>query len=98
MQKAEILNEHFHAQNTLDERNASLSSAKFDHANTQHTIHFTLSEVENVLYSLNTRKAAGSDCINNRILKELSRLLSSVCDLFNFSMAWGNLPDILEVS
>ena len=95
MEKAEILNAHFQTQNTLDERNASLPSANFDHDNTLHTVHFTPSEVENVLKSLNTRKATGPDCINNRILKELSRPLSSpLCDLFNFSMQCGEMLDI----
>ena len=77
MEKVEILDAYFLTQNTLDERNASLPSANFDHDNILHTIHFTPSEVENVLKSLNTRKATGPDCINNRILKELSRPLSS---------------------
>ena len=101
MEKAEILIEHFHAQNTWDERNASLPSANFDHDNTLHIIQFIPSQVENVenvenvLNSLNTRKAAFLDCINRRILKELSRpLISYLCDLFNFSMACGKMPDI----
>ena len=61
MEKADILNAHFQAQNNLDERNASLPSANFDHDNTLHTIHFTPSEVENVLKFPNTRKATGPD-------------------------------------
>ena len=95
MEKAEILNAHFQTQNTLDERNASLPSANFNHDNTLHTIHFTPSEVENVLKSLNTRKATGPDCIKNRILNKLSRPLSSpLCDLFNFSIECGEMPAI----
>ena len=69
MEKIEILNEHFYAQNTLDKRNASLPSVNFDHVNTLHTIHFTPSDVETVLNSLNARKVAGIDFINNRHLK-----------------------------
>ena len=40
-------------------------------------------------------KATGPDHINNRILKELSRPLSSpLCELFNFSVSSGKVPDI----
>ena len=59
------------------------------------TLNFTPAEVENVLKSLKTGKAIGPDHINNRILKELSHPLSSpLCELFNFSVSSGKVPDI----
>ena len=58
------------------------------------TLNFTPVDVENVLKSLKTGKATGPDHINNRILKELSRPLSSpLCELFNFSVSSGKVPD-----
>ena len=45
--------------------------------------------------SLKTGKATAPDHINNRVLKELSRPLSSpLCELFNFSVSSGKVPDI----
>ena len=42
-------------------------------------------------------KTTGPDYINNRILKELSRPLSApLCELFNFSVSSGKVPDILK--
>ena len=47
------------------------------------------------LKSLKTGKAAGSDTINNRLLIELAQPLASpLCDLFNFSLFSGKVPDI----
>ena len=43
------------------------------------------------LKSLKTGKAAGPDTINNRLLIELAQPL---CDLFNFSLFSGKVPDI----
>ena len=66
-----------------------------DNVSTSDTLNFTPIEVENVLKSLKTGKAIGQDHINNRILKELSRPLSSpLCELFNFSVSSGKVPDI----
>ena len=51
------------------------------------------SEVESTLRPLKTGKAAGSDSVNNIILKELAPpLSSSMSDLFNFSLASGKVP------
>ena len=66
-----------------------------DDVPTLDTLNFTPVEVGNVLKSLKTRKATGPDQFNNRILKELSRPLSSpLCELFNFSVSSGKVPDI----
>ena len=61
-------------------------------------ITFTTTEGESVLNSLKTvktEKAAGPDAINNRLLSELAQPLASpLCDLFNFSLLSGKVPDI----
>ena len=57
-------------------------------------IHITPDEVETVLKFLPLGKAAGPDGINNRVLRELSRELSSpFCCLFNHSLQIGEFPD-----
>ena len=63
MDKAEILNDFFSTQNTLDETNASLSNNNLDIPNTLDNITLTSFEVETVLKSLQTGKAAGPDAI-----------------------------------
>ena len=65
-----------------------------DDVPTLDTPHYTPVEVENVLKSLKTGRATGPDHINNRILKELSRPLSPLCELLNFSVSSGKVPDI----
>ena len=63
--------------------------------NMLNSVQFNPYEVETVLKSLKTGKASGPDSINNRILKELSQPLSQpLCDLFNFSIVTGKVPDI----
>ena len=50
-------------------------------------------EVESVLKSLASGKAFGSNGLNNRILKELSKELAQpLCNFFNFSLDKGVLP------
>ena len=94
-EKVEILNEHFSRQNSPDDTTATLPNIVHDNESTLDTLNFTPIEVENVLKSLKTGKATGPDHINNRILKELSRPLSSpLCELFNFSVSSGKVPDI----
>ena len=52
-------------------------------------------EVEDILKTLKTGKAAGSDSIDNRLLKELARPLSTpLTDLFNFSLSKGKVPSL----
>ena len=82
-------------QNSLDDTTATLPNIVQDDVSTLDTLNFMPIEVENVLKSLKTGKATGPDHINNRILKELSCPLSSpLCELFNFSVSSGKVPDI----
>ena len=40
------------------------------------------------------RKSAGTDLVNNRLLKELAYPLSlPLCDLYNFSSSLGTVPN-----
>ena len=65
--------------------------------NMLNSVQFTPYEVESVLKPLTTDKASGPDRLNNRIPKELSQPSSHpLCDLFNYSIVSGNVPDILK--
>ena len=51
--------------------------------------------MELILKSLKLGKGAGPYSINNQILKELDFLLSfPLCNLFNFSLSSGEVPNI----
>ena len=85
----------FCEQNTLNDNNTPLPPMTSQSDNMLNSVQFTPYEVETVLKSLKTDKASGPDSINNRILKELSQPLSHpLCDLFNFSIVTGTVPDI----
>ena len=93
--KAELLNDFFCEQNTLDDNNTPVPPMTSQSDNMLNSVQFTPYEGETVLKSLKTGKASGPDSINNRILKELSQPLSHpLCDLFNFSIVTGKVPDI----
>ena len=94
-EKADILNQYFTDQTTLDESNASLPSDNHVPPNTLEFLHIMSYEVESVLKSLQIGKAAGPDSIDNRLLKELAQPLSSpLADLFNYSLSSGRVPTI----
>ena len=58
-------------------------------------IQFTPLEVQGVLETLELGISTGPDNVNNRVLKELSVVLSNpLCDLFNTSMSKSHFPDI----
>ena len=52
-------------------------------------------EVEDILQTLKTGKAAGPESTDNRLLKELARPLSApLTDLFNVSLFKGKVPNL----
>ena len=92
--KANLLNEHFTEQTILDESNASLPPSQNIPPHTLESILISEEEVESTLKSLKTGKAARSDSINNRLLKETAHSLSSpLSDLFNYSLSSGVVPN-----
>ena len=96
--KANIVNIFFTEQTTLDDSNASLSPTILIPAFTLSSVSTTSLEVESIFKSLKTGKAAGPDCINNRLLKEVATALSfPVCDLFNFSLAQGKQANVTPI-
>ena len=94
-EKANLLNEYFVQQTSLDERSATIPAMVNIIGPTLTNINFTSLEVKSVLESLQLGKSSGPNGINNRILKELSSPLSRpLSNLFNYSMSKGIFPDI----
>ena len=93
--KADLLNNFFVEQTRLDESSAPrLPDISYSYPHGLDLITVLPEEVENVLKSLPLGKACGPDCINNRILRELSSQLSKpLCDLFNYSLSSSSYPD-----
>ena len=90
--KANILNDYFTEQSSLDDSNATLPE-DLDHPDfTLNSISVTANEVEAVLKSLQIGKVAGPDAINNRILQKLAQPSTlPLCDLFNASLIKGKV-------
>ena len=98
VEKSNILNTYFIEQTILDEDNATLLQTiplpnyKLD------SISVTPDEFQSTLQTLQLGKPAGSDSINNRLLKELAQSLSfPLSDIFNYSLSTGKLPSIWEL-
>lgn len=93
--KATIFNDFFTDQSSLDINNVSLPRFGPQPDSTLASISLTAYEVESILKSLKTGKAAGPDTTNNRLLKALAHPLSSpLCDLFNFSLSNSTVPTL----
>ncbi|MCG8077918.1 MAG: reverse transcriptase family protein, partial [Candidatus Thiodiazotropha taylori] len=91
--KANILNDYFAQQTTLDETNASLPATPLYDVNTLNSIVTTADEIQSILKSLPVGKAAGPDSISNRLLNELAVPLSEpLAELFNSSLRSGKVP------
>ena len=87
-EKASIFNNYFKNQTILDDTNAILPELPPPSYNTQLSrVVLTPLEVLSVLKTLKTGKASGPNGLKNRILKELSKEISSpFCSLFNQSL------------
>ena len=88
-------NKHvINSQTILDDSNAVLPELPPPSYHTQlNRIIITPLEVESILKTLKLGKASGPNGLNNRVLKELSKELSSpLCSLFNQSLNCGVLP------
>ena len=70
--KANILNQFFTDQSILDDTNATLPPLNQIPQHKLESISISPYEVEDILKTLKTGKAAGPDSIDNRLLKELS--------------------------
>lgn len=100
LEKANALNDFFREQTLVDDNNAEIPTiAPYDVDSELNTLTITQDEIESVLKSLPTGKAAGPDGINNRILRELATELSvPFCSLFNQSLLQGEFPDCWKLS
>ena len=74
----------------MDDSNVSLPLFNQIPPDKLESISISAYEVEGILKTLKTGKAAGPDSIDNRLLKEFARPLSApLTDLFNFSLSTG---------
>ena len=94
-EKANLLNIFFAEQSVLDDHLAILPDPVNLEGPTLDSIHFSPTEVKDILSTLKLGKASGPDNVNYRILKEAAEPLSNpLCDLFNYSMSKCVCPNI----
>ena len=98
-EKADLFNEYFIGQSTLDESRANLPVGEpqclyqIDPKNVDPV------DVYSVLISLDTSKATGPDGIGNRLLKEAAvPIAEPLSQLFNFSLSVGKFPEIWKTA
>ncbi len=93
--KANLLNNFFVSQSTLDESKAQLPP---NPPHSQYTIYqkiITRLDVYTILVELDVSKATGPDQISNHLLKKAAIPISEpLSELFNFSLSIGEFPDI----
>ena len=75
--KANVLNDFFCDQTLLDDQHASIPNIELYTDRTMSSLVISPLEVESIMKCLPLGKAVGPDGINNRILRECSRELSS---------------------
>ena len=97
-EKANVLNDFFRDQTSLDERNSVLPQIlPYPVEETLSSITLTPNEVEFIFKSLPVDKASGPDGISNRIIRELAvEIFLSVCSLSNQSLHNGEVPDCFK--
>ena len=79
----------------MDDSNAILPTVNHISPNKLESTSINPQEVEDILKTLKTGKAAGPDSIDNRLLTELALPLSApLTDLFNSSLAKGEVPNL----
>ena len=93
-EKANLLNDFFRDQTSLDGRNARVPDVEVYVGDILSTLVISPLEIESVMKSLSLGKAVGSDDINKCILRELAHELSyPLCSLINQSLQLGLFPD-----
>lgn len=97
--KAELFNQFFVDQSTLDDSNAHLPP---DLPQSVYNIDQLVVQPENVymiLSKLDPSKATGPDGLGNRILREAAvPLAQPLSELFNFCLSLGHFPDIWKMA
>ena len=79
----------------MNDSNATLPTVNHKPPHKLESISIHPQEVEDILKSFKTGKAAGPDSIDNRLLKELARPLSvPLTDIFNSSLAIGKVLNL----
>ena len=96
--KANLLNNFFREQTVLNDKDAVLPDiVPYTVQSQLQSLIFSPDEVKEILIALPIGKATGPDEISNRVLNALSSELSSpLCSFFNYSLSFGEVPDIFK--
>ena len=93
--KANLLNTFFKEQTVLNDQGRTPPDIPILTNSHLSSIVLTPQQVQSVLQKLPVGKASGPDGISNRVLRELSNVLSPLlCNLFNKSLSTCTVPDI----
>ena len=97
-EKANVVNDLFRDQTSLEERNAVLPKiVPYPVEETLSSITLRPNEVEFIFKSLPVGKASGPDGISYRIIRDIAVEISlPVCSLFNQSLYNGEVPDCFK--
>ena len=92
--KANLFNAYFESQTQLNDHGKEVPHLD-PLTNLLNTIQLNTEEITAILKSLETGKACGPDCINNRVLKATAKTITRpLTDLFNSSLRSSTVPDI----
>ena len=92
-EKAEVLNNFFTEQSTLDDSNASLPEFYPPNYELLENIHITNDDVSEAIKIVKSNKAPGPDLISPRLYKEgADQLVPQLRKLFNLALAVGKFP------
>ena len=100
LDKADTLNDYFRDQTLNNDSNEAVPDViQYNVLHELRSLILTPAEIEVILKSLPTRKAAGPDCISNQIFREQAVKLSyPLCSLFNQSLQTRTFPDSWKLS
>ena len=96
---ANVMNNYFVNQATVDKPDEDVPMNQNNIINQLKEIQLQEKEVEDILLSLNERKASGPDLINNKIIKKIGKYLAKpLTKLFNLSLFYSTYPTIWKQS
>jgi len=96
--KADLLNDHFVAQSTLQAENQDLEEAQLPESLLEPFVVMP-EDVYKILNGLDVNKATGPDGISNKLLKEAAvPIAQPLSELLNFCLSFGSFPQTWKVA
>ena len=91
--KANCLNDFFTSVSTVDDSNIILPPFQLVTESFIDNVHILRTDIEDIISTLDSNKAAGPDLVSHKLLKNTSRSISGpLCTLFNRSLNEGIFP------